>query len=104
MDDDNQLVPVDPFHGYLDDMSAVAIRNLPDYFEFEVLERWFSDQTQLSFRQSAEDLMEFCDIARHEGYDVHVWASQGELQRTFRFKRRPKAQKEGRIDEGAIDI
>jgi hypothetical protein len=100
MDDDNQLVPVD---GYLDDMSALAISKLPNYFEFEVLERWFSDQTQLTYRQAAEDLMEFCDMARAEGYEVSVWVSGERLQRYFRFKR-PDNRKEGKIDEGSIDI
>lgn len=94
------LVPVDPFHGYLDDMSDLAIRRLPDYFEFQVLERWFSDQTNLSFRQQAEDLMEFCDKCREHGIEVQVFAGPFDTHRLFRFTRLPT--RKSQIESGSI--
>jgi hypothetical protein len=106
----DELVPIDPFHGYLDDMSDLALARLPAFFEFTVLERWFSDQTYLSFRQQAEDLMEFCEKVRAAGFEVSIWASEGEMHemhRHFRFKRVKTNSQTPRLpreSSGIIDI
>lgn len=107
-----ELVPVDPFHGYLEDMSEAALARLPDEFEFQVLERWFSDQTQLTFRQQAEDIMEFCERCREHGIEVRISAGPFDTHRLFRFSRprspkhrKPTPEKAPTLpDPGVIDI
>lgn len=109
-----ELVPVDPFHGYLEDMSEGALARLPDEFEFCVLEKWFNDYTDLTRFQQAEDLQEFMVKLKDFGFEVHIWSPWPEAgaprNRHYKFSRLPIHRKPtppkapALPDSGVIDV